>query len=202
MKSLFYHKVLNISCNVLNTVMKVKSNMLLVFGHEVISSSFRSHELQCVRLPCPSLSSLFWSNSCPLSQWWHPTTSSSVLLLPSVFPGITVFFNESVFCFRWPNYWSLSFSIIPFNEFSGLISFGIWSTCSPRDSQESSSGPQFKASVLRHSGFYMVQLSHLYMATGKTIDLTIQTFVSKMMFLLFNTLSRFVIAFLPRSKCF
>ena len=90
MKSLFYHKVLNISCNVLNTVMKVKNNMLLLFGPEVISNFFRSHKLQCVRLLCPSLSSLVCSNSCPLSQRRHPATCSSVTAFfswPQSFPA-------------------------------------------------------------------------------------------------------------------
>ena len=90
MKSLFYHKVLNISCNVLKTVMKVKNNMMLLFGPEVISNSFRSRELQCVRLLCPSLSSLVCSNSCPLSQRRHPATCSSVTAFsswPQSFPA-------------------------------------------------------------------------------------------------------------------
>ena len=128
------------------------------------------------------------------------------LLLPSIFPSIRVFSNESVLCIRWPKYWSFSFSfsISPSNEYSGLISFRIdWfdllavqGTLKSLLQHHSS-----KASILQCSSFSMVQLSHLYMTTGKNIALTRQTFVSKVMSLLFNMLSRLVIAFLSRSKC-
>ena len=128
----------------------------------------------------------------------------SLLLLPSVFPSIRVFYSELALHIRWPKYWSFSFSISPFNDYSGLISFRIdWIDL--LDVQGAlKSLPQHhnsKASILWRSAFFVVQLSHLYMTTGKTIAWTIQTFVSKVMALLFNTLSRFVIAFLPRSKC-
>ena len=127
-----------------------------------------------------------------------------LLLLSSVFPGIRVFSNESVLCIRWAKYWSFSFSISPSNEYSGLISFrmgkldflavqGILKNLIQHH--------KLKASVLQRSAFFMVQLSHPYMTTGKTIALTRQTFVDKVMSQLFNTLSRFVIAFLRRSKC-
>ena len=124
------------------------------------------------------------------------------LLLPSIFPSTRVFSNELTLHIRWPKYWS--FSISPSNEYSGLISFridwfnllGIQGTLKSLPQHHSS-----KASILQHSDFFMVQLSHPYMTTGKTIALMIQTFVGKVMFLLFNMLSRFVIAFLPRSKC-
>ena len=112
-------------------------------------------------------------------------------------------FYESVLCIRWPKYWSFSFSISPSNEYAGLISFRInWFDlhCSPRDSQESSPTPQFKSINLWHSAFLMVQFSHPYMTTGKTIALTRWTFLSKVMSLLCNMLSRFVIAFFLRSK--
>ena len=126
-----------------------------------------------------------------------------LLLLPSVFPSIRVFSNELAFCIRWPNYWSFSFSISPSSEYSGLIPFrmdwldllAVQGTLKSLLQHHSS-----KASVLQCSAFFMVWLSHPYMTTGKTIALTIQTFVGKIMSLLFNTLSRFVIAFLPRSK--
>ena len=125
------------------------------------------------------------------------------LLLPSVFPSIRVFSNESAVHIRWPKYWSFSFSISPSSEYSGLISFRIdWfdllavQGTLKRLLQHHS----LKVSVLWCSAFIMVQLSHPYMTTGKTVALTIQTFVGKVMSLLFNTLSRFVIAFLPRSK--
>ena len=127
------------------------------------------------------------------------------LLLPSIFPSIRVFSNESALLIKWPKYWSLSFSISPSNEYSGLISFRIaWfdliavqGTLKSLLQHHSS-----KASILKCSALFMVQLSHPYTTTGKTIALTIQTFVHKMTSLLFNTLSRFVIAFLPRSKLF
>ena len=85
--------------------------------------TLQSHGLRCARIPCPSPSPRACSNSCPSSWWCHPIISS--LLLPSVFPSIKVFSNESVLCIRWPKYWSFSFSIGPFNEYSGLISFRI-----------------------------------------------------------------------------
>ena len=122
------------------------------------------------------------------------------LLLPSTFPSIGIFPNELTLHIRWPKYWN--FNISPSNEYSWLVSCRIdwfWS-CSPRGSQECPPAPHFKhinSSVLT---LFMVQLSHPYMTTGKTIALTIQTFVSKVISLLFNTLSRFVIAILPRSK--
>ena len=125
-----------------------------------------------------------------------------LLLLPSIFPSIRVFSNELVLCIRWPKYWS--FSISPSNEYSGLISFKIdWFDLLALQGtlknllQHHSS----KASILRCSAFFMVQLSHPYMTMGKTIALTRQTYVGKGMSLLFNILSRFVIVFLPRNKC-
>ena len=109
-------------------------------------------------------------------------------------------FHESVLHITWPKYWSFSFSISPFNEYSGLISFRMdWldlqETLKSLLQQHSS-----KASILQHSAFLMVQLSHLYLTTGKSVALTLQTFVGKVMSLLFNLLSSFVIAFLPRRK--
>ena len=128
----------------------------------------------------------------------HPL--SSLLLLPSTFPSIRVFSNESALGIRWPKYWSFSFSISPSSEYQRLISFRIdWFDLLAV--QESSPTPQFKSINSSVLSFLMVQLSHLYMTTGKTIALTIQTFAGKVMSLLFNMLSRLVIAFLPRSKC-
>ena len=126
-----------------------------------------------------------------------------LLLLPSIFPSIRVFSKESVLHIRWPEYWSFSFNISLFNKYSALISFRIdlldlltvQGTLKSLLQHHSS-----KASVLQCSAFFMVQLSHPYMTTGKTTPLTRQTFVSKEMSLLFNMLSRLVIAFLPRSK--
>ena len=132
----------------------------------------------------------------------HLIFSHPLLHLPSTFPR--VFSNESALRIRWPKYWSFSFSISPSNEYSGLISFGIdWFDllALQRTLKSLLQHHSSKASVLQCSAFFMVQLSYLYMNTGKTIALTICTFVSKVMSLLFNILSRFVIAILPRSKC-
>ena len=117
------------------------------------------------------------------------------LLLPSIFPSIRVFSNELALYIRWPKYWNFSFSIRPFNEYSGLISFSI--DCFDllivqRTLRSLLQHHHLKASILWCSAFFMVQLSRPYMTTGKTIALTIRTFVGKMMSLLFNTLSRFV----------
>ena len=127
-----------------------------------------------------------------------------LLLLPSIFPSIRVFSNESALRIRWPKHWNFSFIISPSNEYSGLISFRMdWLDLLAV--QETLNGllqhHSSKASVLQCSAFFIVQLSHPYMTTGKTIALTRWTFVGKVMPLLFNMLSRLVIAFLPRSKC-
>ena len=127
-----------------------------------------------------------------------------LLLLPSIFPSIRVFSNESAFAIRWPKYYSFSFSISPCNEYSGLISFRIdWFDLLAVQGTLKSllQHHNLKASILRHSDFFMVQISHPYMTTGKTIVLTIWTFIGRVMSLFLNTLSRFVIAFLPRTKC-
>ena len=126
------------------------------------------------------------------------------LILPSIFPSIRVFSNESALCIRWPKYWSFSFSIGPSNEYSRLISFrmGWLDLLAVQGTLESLLQHHYsKASILWRSAFFRVQLSHLYMTTGRTIDLTRWTFVGKVMALLFNMLSRLVITFLPRSKC-
>ena len=133
----------------------------------------------------------------------HLILCRPLFLLPSIFPNIKVFSNESALHIRWPKYWSFSFSISPSNEYSGLISFGMdWldllavqGTLKSLLQHHSS-----KASILRHSAFLIVQLSYPYMTTGKTIALPRRTFVGKVMSLLFNMLSRLVITFLSRSK--
>ena len=133
----------------------------------------------------------------------HPILCCPLLLLPSVFPSIRVFSNESALCMRWPRYWSFSFSISPSNEHPGLISFRMdWlDLLAVQGTLKNLLQPHSsKASILLHSAFFIVQLSHPYMTTGKTIALTRQTFVGKVMSLLFNMLSSLVIAFLPRSK--
>ena len=126
-----------------------------------------------------------------------------LLLLPSILPSIRVFSNESVFPIRWPKYWSFSFSNIPSNGYSGLISFRIdWFDLLAVQGilKNLLQHQNLKASILWHLAFFMAQLSYLFMTTGKTIALIIQSFVGKMVSQLFNMLSRFVIAFLPRSK--
>ena len=125
------------------------------------------------------------------------------LLLPSIFPSIRVFSNESVLHIRWPKYWRFSFSISPSNEYSRLISFRFdWlDLLAPQGTLKSLlQHHSLKASILQGSAFFIVQLSRPYMTTGKTIALTRRTFVGKVMSLFFNMLSRLVIAFLPRTK--
>ena len=134
----------------------------------------------------------------------HLILCCPLLLLPSIFPRIRVFSNESALPIRWPKYWSFGFNISPSNEHPGLISFrmdsldllAVQGTLKSLLQHHSS-----KASILQGSAFFIVQLSHPYMTTGKNIALTRQTFVGKVMSLLFNMLSRLVITFLPRSKC-
>ena len=133
----------------------------------------------------------------------HLILCPPLLLLPSVFPSIRIFSHKSVLPIRWPKYWSFSFSISPSNEHPGLISFrmdwldllAVQETLKSLLQHRSS-----KVSILWHSAFFIVQLSHPYMTTGKTIALTRWTFVVKVMSLLFNMLSRLLITFLPRSK--
>ena len=127
-----------------------------------------------------------------------------LLLLPSIFPSIRVFSSESVLCIRWPKYWNFSFNISPSDEYLGLISFrmdwldllAVQGTLKSLFQHHGS-----KSSILQHPAFFIVQLSHPYMTTGKTITLTRRTFVGKVMSLLFNMLSRLAIALLLRSKC-
>ena len=130
----------------------------------------------------------------------HLILCHPLLLPPSIFPSIRVFSNESVLCIRWPKYWSFSFSISPSNEYSGFLRIDWLDLLAGQGTPKNL--PQHhnsKASVLWCSAFFIVQLSHPYMTTGKTIALTRRTFVGKVMSLLLNLLSRLVIAFLPRS---
>ena len=174
------------------------------FSHVVVFDSLRSHGLQHTSLSITnsqSLPKLVSIESVMPSN--HLILCHPLLLLPLIFPSIRVFSNESVLRIRWPKYWSFSFSISPSNKYSGLISFrmdwlGLLTAQGTLKSlfQHHSS----KASILQCSAFFIVQLSHPYMTTGKTIALTRQTFVGKVISLLFNMLSRLVITFLPRSK--
>ena len=171
----------------------------------VVSNFLRPHQPQHARPPCPLPTTGVQLNPCPLSQWCHPTISSSVVPFSSCphFPRIRVFLNKSALHIRWPKYWSFSFNISPSNEHPGLISFrkdwldllAVQGTLKSLLQHHSS-----KATILKLSAFFIVQLSHPYMTTGKTIALTRRIFVGKVMSLLLNVLSRLVITFLPRSK--
>ena len=166
----------------------------------------RPHGLQHARLPCPSPTpSLLKLMSIELVMSSNLLILCCPLLLsPSIFPSIRVFSNKSVLRIRWPKYWSFSFSISPSNEYSGLISFrmdwlyllAVQGTLKSLLQHHSS-----KASILWPSAFFIVQLSHPYRATGKTIALTRRTFFGKVMPLLFNMLSKLVLAVHPRSQC-
>ena len=134
----------------------------------------------------------------------HLILCHPLLLLPLIFPNIRIFLNDSFLCIRWPKYWSFSFNISPSNEYSELISFRMdWLNLLAVQGTLKSllQHHNSKASILWHSAFFIVQLSHPYMTTGKTKALTRCTLVGKVMSLLFNILSRLVITFLPRSKC-
>ena len=199
------------------------------WSHQIISSSavpFSSHpqsfpesvQFSSASQSCPTLKPHgLQHTSLPVHHWSlikimsiksvmptnHLILCSPLLLLPSIFPIIRVFSNESALRIRWPKYWSFSFSISFSNEYSGLISFrmdwldlfAVQGTLKNLLQHHSS-----KASILQPSAFFMVQVSHPHMTTGKTIALTRWIFVGKVMSLLFNMLSRLVIAFLPRSK--
>ena len=154
------------------------------FSHSVVSDSLPPRGLWHTRLPCPSPTPRACSNLCPLSWWCHLILYHPLLLPLSIFPSIRVFSNESVLHIRWPKYWSFSFSISSSKEYSGLISFrinrfdllAVQGTLKSLLQHHSS-----KASVLQHSVFFVLQLSHSYTTTGKTIALTRWTFVGKVM---------------------
>jgi len=161
------------------------------FSRSVVSDSLRPHESQHARPPCPSPTPGVHSDSCPSSQWCHPAISSSVVPFsscPQSPPSIRVFSNELTLCMRWPKYWSFSFSIIPSKEIPGLISFkmdwldllAVQGTLKSLLQHHGS-----KASILRRSAFFTVQLSHPYMTTGKTIALTRWSFVGSIYCTLF-----------------
>ena len=176
------------------------------FCQLIVSGSLWPHGLQHPRLPYPLPTPKACSNSCPSSQWCHPTILSSVVPFSPYlqsFPVLVYFPMSQFLTFRWPKC-SFSFSISPSNEYSGLISFMIdwFDLLAVQWTLESLlQHHSWKASVLWHSAFLTLQLSHPYMTTGKTIAVTRWTFVGKVVSLLFNMLSRFVIAFIPRSKC-
>ena len=158
------------------------------FSCSVMSGSLWPHGLQHARPPCPSPTPRVYSNSCPLNQWCHPISSSFVIPFSSCLQSFPAS-KELVLGIRWPKYWSFSFNISPSNEYSGLISFrmdwldlfAVQGTLKSLLQHHSS-----KASVLRHSAFFIVQLLHPYITTGKTTALTRQTFVGKVMSLFFK----------------
>ena len=182
------------------------NRILLLFTHSVVSDSLRPHGLQHAGLPCHSPSPRACSNSYPLSRWCHPIISSVIPFSSCLlsFLSIRVFSSKLALCIRWPKYWSFNFSISPSNKYSRLISFridcfdllAVQGTLKSLLQYHSS-----KASILWRSVFFMVQVSHPYMTTGKTKAMTVGTSVSKVMSLLFSMLFRFGIAFLLRSKC-
>ena len=164
----------------------LENYFLLLFSHSVMSNSLQPHGLQHARLPCPSTSPGACSNSCPLCPWCHPTISSSVISFSSCLQflrSIRVFSNELALHIRWSKYWRLSFSISPSNEYSGVIYFRIdwFFLLVVQGTLKSLQHHNSKASILHNLAFLMVQLSHQYMTTGKTITLTIPIFVSKIM---------------------
>ena len=171
----------------------------------VTTNSLQPHGLQHARPLCPSPTPGVYSNSGPLSRWCYATVSSSVVPFsscPQSFP-ISGFFNKSVHHIKWPENWSFSYSISPYNEYSGLITFRMdWLDllAVQRTLKSLLQHHSSKASILWTSAFFIVQLSHPYMITGKIIALTRQSSVGKVMSLLFNMLSRLVITFIPRSK--
>ena len=167
--------------------------LLLLFSNSVISDSLRPHGLQHTRLPCPSPPPRACSNSCPLSWWCHPTIFSSVMPVSSCLQTFAASgsFLMSPLCIRWPVYWSFNFSISPSNEYLGLISFRMdwFDLLAVQESLKSLlQHHSLKASIFWASAFFMIQFSHPYMTTGKTIALIIWTF-GRGMPLLFNMLS-------------
>ena len=192
-------------------------SLSIIFSRFINTVTFSSVAQSCCRLfvtpwTAARQASLSISNSWSLLKLMsielvipsnHLLLCRPLLLPPSVFPSIRVFSNKSVLPITWPKYWSFSFSISPSNEYSGLISFrkdwldllAVLGTLKSLLQHHSS-----KASTLWYSAFFIVQLSHPYMTTGKTIALTRRTFVGKVMSMLFNMLSRLIITFLPRSK--
>ena len=176
------------------------------FSRSVVPNPLWPHGLQHTRLSCPSPTPVDYSNSCSLSQWCYPTTSSSVVPFsscPQSFPTSGSFQMSRFFCIRWPKYWSFSFSLSPSSDYSALISVRMdWFDllAAQRTLKCLLQHHSSKPSVFRHSATFIAQLSHLYMTTGKTKDLTRWTFVGKVKSLLFNMLSRLVITFPPRSK--
>ena len=190
--------------------LKLSLHRCLLNGFLMSVQSSQSYLTLCNPRDCSTPGSLSITNSESLLKLMsiesvmpsnHLFLCHPLLLQPSIFLSIRVFSHESVLHIRWPKYWSFSFSISPSNEYSGLISFRMdWLDLAVQGTLKSLLQHQFKSINSSVLSFGLVQLSHPYMTTGKTIALTVWTFVGKVISLLFNMLSRFVIAFLPRSK--
>ena len=202
----FYWSIVNLPCCVsfYSTGKWISYTYTLCCLVDVVSSSLRPHGLQHVRLPCPSLSPRVCSNSCPSCRWCHPTTSSSYTPFsscPQSFPPSGSFPASQLFASGGQSIGALA-SVLPMNIPGWFpLGFDLLDLLAAEGTLKSLlQHHNSKASILRLSAFFMVQLSYPYETTGKTTALTIWTFVSEVMSLLFNTLSRFVIAFLPRSK--
>ena len=166
------YRVMNISA------WRIRIKVLLLFIRPVVSASLWTHGLQHARPFCPSPSPRVCPSSCSLNQWCHPTISffePTLLLLPSIFPSIRIFPNEPAVHIRWPKYWCFSFSVSPSNEYSGLISFTVDLLAIQGTLKSLLQHDSLKASILWHSAFSKVQLSHLYMTTGETAALTMWT---------------------------
>ena len=175
---------------------------MLLFSRLALSDSLQLHGLQHARLPWSLLKFMSVESVMPSN---HLLLYHSFLLLPSIFPILRVFSKEVALHIRWATCWSFSFSISPSNEYSELISFRIeWFDLLAIQGTFNSllQHHSLKASVLRHLAFFMVQLLHPYTTTEKIITLSIHTFLGKVMSLLFNMLSRFIVAFLPRRSVF
>ena len=179
---------------------------LVEFSCSVVFNTLWHHGLQHARLPCPSSTPRAYSNSCPLSQWYHPTISSSVVPFSSClqsFPASRSFLMSQLFTSGGQSTGApASALVLPINIQDWSFRMDWFDLLTVQGTLKSLlQYHSSKALIFQHSAFFMVQLSHPYMTTGKTIALTIQTFVSKVMSLLFNMMSRSVIPFLPRSKC-
>ena len=189
----------------MNEALVETSILVVVFSHSVLASSLRPHGLQHNQISLSfaiSQSLLKLTSFKPVRLSNHLILCHPLLLLPSIFPSIQVFSHESAFCIRWPKYWSFSFKISCSNEHSGLISYRIdwFDLLIVQGTQSLLQHHSSKASVLRHSAFFVVQISHPYVTMGKTTVLTKRSFVGKVMSLFFNKLFRFLIALLSRSK--
>ena len=187
-------------------IVTLQDKFSVQFSRSVVSNSLRPHGLQHARLPCPSPTPRTCSNSCPSSWWCHPTISSSVTSCSSCLQSFPASWSSQInqfFASDGQSIWSFSFSISPSNEYSGLIAFRMdWlDLLAVQGTPKSLLQHHSLKATIRCSAFFIVYLSHPYMTTEKTIALTRQTFIGKVMSVLFNMLFRLVIALFPRRKC-